>query len=193
MAIEIADYVQKAESGKHPNANGFANAAGSPESSQFVTGDVFTIDFNQSKSVYRFEIGEGRFAEYIYVKVWNENSKSESIKRFFPSFLWRKRRELKRGKDGILDDVGIKKSFGSFASWYCSYSADQNKTMSVLSEAQLQIRVDSVEEFETVDYNNSNSTVHTQVWEFNFVDSDTDVVDKIKAAEENLFSNDQDD
>lgn len=190
MAIEIADYVEKAESSKSPNVNGFANAAGSPDSSQFVTGDVFTIDFNQSKSVYRFEIGEGRFAEYIYVKVWNENSKSESIKRFFPSFLWRKRRELKRNESGILIDVGIKKSSGTFASWYCSYSADQNKTMAVLSEAQLQIRVDSVEEFDTVDYNDSNATRRAQVWEFNFADSDKDVVDKIKAAEETLFPND---
>lgn len=190
MAIEITDYVKKAESGKHPNANGFANAAGSPDSSQFVTGDTFTIDFNQSESVYRFEIGEGRFAEYIYVKVWNENSKSESIKRFFPSFLWRKRRELKRNESGTLVDVGIKKSSGTFASWYCSYSADQNKTMAVLSEAQLQIRVDSVEEFDTVDYNDSNATRRAQVWEFNFADSDKDVVDKIKAAEETLFPND---
>lgn len=193
MAIEIVDYVQKAESGKHPNANGFASVAGSPESSQFVTGDTFTIDFNQSKSVYRYEIGEGRFAEYIYVKVWNENSKSESIKRFFPAFLWRKRREVKRDERGTLVDVGIKKSFGTFASWYCSYSADQNKTMSVLSEAQLQIRVDSVDEFDTVDYNDSNATRRAQVWEFNFVDSDTDVVDKIKAAEETLFPNDKND
>ncbi len=186
MAIEVADYVKKAESSKHPNANGFANAAGSPDSSQFVTGDVFTIDFNQSKSVYRFEIGEGRFAEYIYVKVWNENSKSESIKRFFPSFLWRKRRELKRNEGGILVDVGIKKSSGTFASWYCSYSADQNKTMSVLSEAQLTIRIDSIEEFESVDYNDSNATRRAQVWEFNFVEDEEIVQYKIRKAEEKL-------
>lgn len=186
MAIEISDYVEKAENGKIPNANGFANAPGSPESSSFVTGDVFTIDFTQDSSVYRFDIGGGRFAEYIYVKVWNENSKAESIKRFFPSFLWRKRREVKRSEDGILVDVGIKKSSGSFASWYCNYSADQNKTMSVLSEAQLTIRVDSVEEFETVDYNNQNSTIHTQVWEFNFVEDEEIVQYKIRKAEEKL-------
>lgn len=39
MAIEVADYVKKAESSKSPNVNGFANAPGSPDSSQFVTGD----------------------------------------------------------------------------------------------------------------------------------------------------------
>lgn len=193
MAIEIADYVAKAENGNTPNSTGFANAPGSPEGSQFVTGDVFTIDFDQSKSVYHFDIGGGRFAEYIYVKVRNEHSKAESVKRFFPSFLWRKRREVKRNEEGTLDDVGIKKSFGSFASWYCNYSADQNKTMAVLSEAQLEIKVNSVEEFETIDYNAQNATVRTQVWEFNFVDEGKDLTDKIKAAEENLFPNDQND
>lgn len=58
--------------------------------------------------------------------------------------------------------------------------------MSVLSEAQLTIRVDSIEEFESVDYNNSNSTVRTQVWEFNFVEDEEIVQYKIRKAEEKL-------
>ena len=58
--------------------------------------------------------------------------------------------------------------------------------MSVLSEAQLTIRVDSIEEFESVDYNDSNATRRAQVWEFNFVEDEEIVQYKIRKAEEKL-------
>ena len=70
------------------NVNNFSGAVRPVELNNFVEGDVFT--FPGEYEIYQMKFGDNP-VDFILVEVTNELTEGESVKRFFPSTMWKNR------------------------------------------------------------------------------------------------------